>query len=282
MTSRQTYNFLLLGLIAYMMAMTSGLIGEIAGLILGNNMDDYLRTAVFTLGLGFVFMIVFPILHVKYIEKRPAVTMGYYKKGMIKKYLLGSFIGLVFMAVIVGLGLGLGAYDISSKTITGGGLVMIAVMLLGFMIQGAAEEVLVRGWMLPVLAKRYNVAWAIVLSSVFFAAIHAMNPGMTLMPVVNLILVGIFLALYYLIEDSLWGVFGFHSFWNWVQGNVFGIKVSGSNLPGGSIFTTRNVEGKDLISGGSFGAEGGVLCTAILILGILVCLFMMKKRSENE
>lgn len=279
--SRKHYNFIVFSIIAYLMAIVGSLVGEIPGMILGAGMPKYLSTVIFTMWIGFGMMIVLPVLHVKFVEKRPIRGLGFYKEGMFGQYLIGALVGIGFMAAVVLLGMGLGVYKLSLNDITMAGLKMIFVMLLGFVVQGAAEEILVRGWMLPLLSNKYGVAWGIILSSVFFAAFHAMNPGMTVIPVVNLILVGIFLALYYIKEQNLWGVFGFHSFWNWAQGNLFGIKVSGNAFPGGSVFSTE-VSGIDILSGGSFGAEGSLLCSLVLVIGIIYFFNKLKKDYTFE
>jgi uncharacterized protein len=68
----------------------------------------------------------------------------------------------------------------------------------------------------------------------------------------------------------LWGVFAIHSFWNWAQGNLLGLEVSGSTI-GGTTLLNLKANGNDLITGGAFGPEGGLAITLVLIAG---CAFL--------
>jgi membrane protease YdiL (CAAX protease family) len=103
----------------------------------------------------------------------------------------------------------------------------IIVLLFGFVVQGATEEILCRGWLMPILSARYNLWVGILVSSSLFGLLHAVNPGVTVFAVVNIVLVGIFFSLFALRQGSLWGVCALHSIWNWLQGNFFGFEVSG-------------------------------------------------------
>lgn len=59
---------------------------------------------------------------------------------------------------------------------------------------------------------------------------------------------------------------GFHFTWNTFQGLVYGMPVSGLNIPG--IITTVFTE-DNMLNGGDFGIEGGVLTTAAMLLCLL-------------
>lgn len=241
------------------------------------DMPQYLKMAVFDLMIGFGMITVICMAYVKFIEKRKVVGLGFYK-SKVKYYFSGFLLGLMMFGFIVLVSNLLGGMKTAWHP-DGFKINAIFIILLGFIIQGGTEEVVFRGWLLPILGARYDLKLSILVSSVMFAFLHSMNPGMTIVPIINLTLFGIFAALYALAEDSIWGICGFHSAWNWVQGSVFGVKVSGTIVPGGSVMNSVPVEGKSLISGGSFGIEGSLLCTAIFIIGI-VYLVMKLKREE--
>nr|WP_276575916.1 CPBP family intramembrane glutamic endopeptidase [Oceanirhabdus seepicola] len=153
-------------------------------------------------------------------------------------------------------------------------------MLVGFIIQGGTEEVISRGWVLPVVGAKYNVPFGIIISTLFFTLLHGMNPGMKLMPIVNLILFSIFAVLYVIHSKDIWGICGFHSAWNWFQANIFGIKVSGTNMPGGSLFSFHSVGEFELISGGVFGIEGTIICSGIFLIGIAYLSYKITKNLK--
>ena len=62
-----------------------------------------------------------------------------------------------------------------------------------------------------------------------------------------------------------------HTAWNFAQGNIFGFEVSGINVEVASIFDL-NLVGSNVISGGSFGPEAGLVSTCVLLSSILIVL----------
>lgn len=154
----------------------------------------------------------------------------------------------------------------------------VLIILFGWIIQGGTEEILTRGWMLPLLGRRYNVPFAIVVTSIFFMILHSGNNGMTLMPILNLVLFGIFAALFVVNEESIWGICGMHSAWNWMQGNILGISVSGTDPVGGSLLKFAP-KGNELLSGGIFGVEGSIVCTLVFLLASIYLIKIIKEEK---
>jgi membrane protease YdiL (CAAX protease family) len=147
----------------------------------------------------------------------------------------------------------------------------VLIALLGWAVQGPAEELICRGWMLPVLAARYRLRTGVIVSSLFFAVLHGLNPNLTVIAGLNLALYGLFAALYALREGGIWGIGAQHAAWNWAQGNVFGFEVSGIAPAGGMVLNLMET-GPDEVTGGAFGPEGGLAITAVLVVGIVVLL----------
>jgi len=244
---------------------TFGVIGEFVQL------PDYLKTSIFTLIIGFGASTLLCFLYVKKVEKRSVASIGFTKDNAAKKYLVGFLIGAIFMSFCVLTATLIGGFKINTIETSNTGiktLIPILCMLIGFIIQGGTEEVISRGWVLPVVGAKYNVPIGIIVSTIFFTLLHGMNPGMKLMPVINLSLFAIFAALYVIHSKNIWGICGFHSAWNWFQGNIFGIKVSGNRMAGGSLFSFDSVKDFELISGGNFGIEGSFICSFIYLIGI--------------
>lgn len=82
-------------------------------------------------------------------------------------------------------------------------------------------------------------------------------------------------------EGSLWGISALHSVWNWVQGNFFGFEVSGTNASGGTLLNLL-ATGKDWLTGGAFGPEGGLAVTIVLVAGIAATIFWKSKETNQE
>jgi membrane protease YdiL (CAAX protease family) len=218
------------------------------------------------LSFGPIFLILWAWLVL--VEKRPLWTIGLERAAAGKKYLRGLLIGLVMFAAAVGLSALLGFISFEAGNPQQQGLAAlggILLVLLGWMVQGAAEEALARGWILPTIGARYKPVWGLIVSSVIFALLHSLNPNLNPVAILNLFLFGVFTVLFALYEGGLWGVFSIHTAWNWAQGNLFGFEVSGILPPGGTLFDLMEV-GPDVITGGSFGPEGGLAVTVVLLV----------------
>lgn len=231
-------------------------------------------------GFGFIFILVW--LWIFIFEKRRPSTVGLEWPGAITKYLRGALVGLVMFALAVGISAALGytAFEAGDPQTQGpAALGGVLIILLGWVVQGAGEEILTRGWLLQVIGSRYHPVAGIVISALLFAALHLLNPNVSYIAMVNLALFGVFAAFYALREGGLWGVFSLHAVWNWAQGNLFGFEVSGSNLSPNTLFNLMET-GPDNITGGPFGPEGGLAVTAVLAAGILLLWLapMIKKR----
>lgn len=229
----------------------------------------------FAMLIATLFTILMAFLVVKLIEKRSFRSMGFQKKGWLADYLKGFLFGAAAIALVGGIAVLLGAmrFENAAASAPWG---WIALFLLGFLIQGMSEEVALRGFYMVTLKNRMPMTFAVVFSSVVFALLHLMNSGITPISVLNLILFAVFAGLYFFRTDNIWGIAAFHSAWNFVQGNVLGVLVSGNPIAS-TIFKLIPVEGKELISGGSFGLEGGLLMPALYIGLILLMIFLPQK-----
>ncbi len=167
-----------------------------------------------------IFLLIW--LWVRFAEGRPFKTVGLEPAGGLLKFGRGFGIGFVMFAISVVPLLPFGLFSISvGPTFTPKVVLGVLIVLFGWLVQGSAEELVFRGWMLPVLAARYKVWVGLIISSVTFALLHSLNPNLSVIAMLNLFLFGLFAALYALFEGGIWGVFGVHVVWNWVQGNIF-------------------------------------------------------------
>ena len=245
--------------------------------LFSNNKD--LLSLLITL-FSFVFISLLVFFRVKVIEKRSFSSIGFNKNNWLKKYSLGFLIGLAMMSIIVLILLPFGYITIEKNPIQPVGVSAIAsvlVILFGWIIQGATEEIVTRGWLLNVLSTKYNKGVGLLISSTLFGLMHLTNPNVNYIAVINIILVGLFYGLYVIKTNDLWAVCGMHSAWNFAQGNIFGFKVSGLDVSVGSLIDL-NLVGSDFVTGGIFGPEAGITATFILLASIGILLFIDKKR----
>ena len=245
--------------------------------LFSNNKD--LLSLLITL-FSFVFISLLVFFRVKVIEKRSLSSIGFNKNNWLKKYSLGFLIGLAMMSIIVLILLPFGYITIEKNPIQPVGVSAIAsvlVILFGWIIQGATEEIVTRGWLLNILSTKYNIGVGLLISSTLFGLMHLTNPNVNYIAVINIILVGLFYGLYVIKTNDLWAVCGMHSAWNFAQGNIFGFEVSGLDVSVGSLIDL-NLVGSDFVTGGIFGPEAGITATFILLASIGILLFIDKKR----
>lgn len=220
-------------------------------------------------------MILITLLFCKLLQKRKMNTVGFRKKGVVAEYIGGAVVGFVLFSAAVAICVLTGSLKLEglSSTFAPGTFLLFVV---GFMIQGMAEEVMCRGYLMVSVGRRYSMFAAILANSLFFAALHLANNGISVLAVINLTLIGILLSVYFIKRDNIWGVGALHSVWNLVQGNVYGIRVSGMQTTC-TVLSSEMVEGKELIHGGDFGLEGGLAVTIVCVVGIVILLFMKAK-----
>lgn len=226
-----------------------------------------------------IAMIIVVVFFCRVIQKRNMHSMGFCRTHIFKEYIKGTAAGFLFFTAAVLLSVltgGLSIKGLSAKF----SIVVFIFYVLGYMVQGMAEEVLCRGYMLVSVGRRYSMVVAVLANSLFFAALHLANNGITVLAFINLVLFGVFASLYFIRRGNIWGVAAFHSVWNLVQGNFYGISVSGMDS-GCSVFETVSNSGKDLLNGGAFGLEGSLFVTIVYLAGI-VFLYLGKNHNQQE
>lgn len=242
------------------------------------NLDTSSGFTAFSLYLT-VIPILVSLLYCRLIEHRSLRTLGFTKQHCLKDYLVGLIIAIGMMGCAVLIATLSGALHFEGFTFQGS-IGMLILFILGWMIQGLSEEVMFRGYFLVSLGAKHNAWIAVLVSSIVFSMAHLGNDGVTVLSIGNLMLYGAFAAIYFLRTDSIWGIAALHSFWNCAQGNLFGQKVSGIVLDT-SLFTFSQNEGYDWLHGGSFGLEGGVATTLVLLIGIAILLLLPQRKSAD-
>jgi len=132
------------------------------------------------------------------------------------------------------------------------------------------EEVLFRGLMLGGLLVAVRRRWlAVALMAGLFGLAHAGNPNASALSVLGNALGALMYAVAFLGSGRIWLPTGLHLAWNMFQGPVLGFPVSGLDMGG---LVQHHAVGNDLITGGSYGPEAGLVgmgfrFVAIALLG---------------
>ena len=107
------------------------------------------------------------------------------------------------------------------------------------------------------------------------------NPGATRTSALAIALeAGILLGAAYAATERLWVPIGLHIAWNFTEGSVFGMSVSGLNKVTGLI--QGSLQGSRLLTGGAFGPEASIVAVAVCLLGALYFLYRMLRLHRVE
>lgn len=160
---------------------------------------------------------------------------------------------------------------------TGQLVIQIILGFIAFVFGSIQEELLLRGYVLRNFMQSMRNWFAVIITGLIFALLHFFNPNMDLLGLINIFLAGVLFGVYYIHRRNLWFPIGLHLTWNFFQGTVYGIPVSGKPLP--SIITS-SVSGPKLLSGGGFGIEASIIGTVVLLIGIVGFQIYYSKHPE--
>lgn len=245
--------------------------------------------SVFALALGAVISVA---LAVRGMDQRPYTDLGIafaspsYREGIFGFLLAGLVMGAIFLTEYLAGWLNIenfGWQQVGPESYILSFIAYFAWMLMiGFyeelVFRGYQIVNLAEGFNLPDISRRQAVIGSVALSSFIFGILHAMNPSASGISTLNVMLAGGMLALPFIITGRLALSIGLHAGWNFFQGGVFGFPVSG--VPTRAALLQIQQQGPEIITGGSFGPEAGLLGVLGFVLIIAVLLIYFKKKDQ--
>jgi membrane protease YdiL (CAAX protease family) len=131
----------------------------------------------------------------------------------------------------------------------------------------------------PAAARRWLVCGLLANAgqSLAFASMHAVNPNVTPLALLNIGLAGAVLGWLYWGEGGLFGCWTFHALWNFMLA-ALALPVSGMTMGRPILATGIRGAGVPALSGGAFGPEGSVLSTVALA----ALLILLVRRSARK
>lgn len=219
------------------------------------------------------------LLFVRWVEKRKITSIGFFKERAISSYFKGVGIAVIGIMAIISILQFKGevVLKVSVEQLGVNSLGLIILIGIAWIIQGAAEEILVRGYMFQSISAKYGLYKGVLISSIVFALLHLGNNGITSLSLINILMCGLMLVLLVLKDENLWGACGFHTAWNLFQGNIFGMNVSGNGLDA-SLFTTTITQ-PSIWNGGQFGIEGSLLTTVFMLMISGILIWQIRQKS---
>ena len=229
---------------------------------------------------GYAIIAGVALLYWKVIEKKPLSEMGLTKH--FANYFIGVFAGILLLALSVAAVVLTGSMEYHGIC-ENADIRMILLLTGGFMIQGAAEEILCRGIVLHTIKKKTPIRTAVAVSTLMFIMPHwsSLFAGETVYGVigaVNLILISLIFSLLTIRFRSIWAACGLHSFWNTVLYSVLGLNLSGNDETVTAIFQMQS-SGKNIWNGGEYGIEASIITTAVLAIAAVSIWYMGKRRE---
>lgn len=238
------------------------------------------------MGLGYWAVIAIYIGIVKLREKNPLSTLGFPKlspKGSaVKAYLRGMGFGLILISSVYGLLLLFGQVKCNGFALQKDSIVLFILYILMWIPQGATEEIMMRGYMMPRVAARFGLPFAIFFSSMCFSLMHAFNAGFSFLALFNLAFIAAFFAVFAYRSGHIYTVCAMHTVWNFCQGNLFGLEVSGNSGSASILSSSYTEKAGKLLSGGDFGPEGGLCVTIVIAVAFVVLILATKRRNTAK
>jgi membrane protease YdiL (CAAX protease family) len=254
-------------------------VGQLVTLLAPSELNDLWQLTISNVVLA-VGLLAASALMMRSVERRPVAALGLPAGRDAPRSLIAGFaIGGGFIAAVVVAQTLIGWLEpVPDSGSFGGWLGTVTGLALMLFLAAVSEELLFRGYAFQVLVEGLGVVPAVTLSAGVFGLGHLFNPEVGAVAVLNIGLAGVLLAGAYLKTRSLWTAIGLHWAWNWVMAAVFDLPVSGItfDVPG---YDTVEL-GPDRLTGGSFGPEGG-LVTTLLLLPLIVWVYRTSRLQES-
>lgn len=208
----------------------------------------------------------------KLFEKLPFRALGAWFSGKwLTHFLLGLAAGVLTFLAAVAIAYFGGGLRFEPNGLSDLGT-FFPQALMSFVVLAAAsamEEVVFRGYLLQTFT-RAGLPWiAISITAVGFGLMHIANPNATTISTMNTVLAGIWFGLAYLKTRDLWFVWGMHLMWNFIQGTIFGIEISGLTYLSQMPLLKEIDSGPQWLTGSVYGIEGGIPATIAILLSIV-------------
>jgi len=215
-------------------------------------------------GVQLVILLIVSRFMVVWFDRRSFRTLGLWNyPGFARELAMGAALGSA--TVTAGAILLLASGRLVIVTWTDNWKETTVAAATGFLLVAIAaswEEILFRGYPFQRLIESLSPVASVAIFSTFFGLMHKSNPDATPLSVANTVIAGTFFAVAYLKTRGLWLPLGFHIAWNYVQGCLFSLPVSGIRMyrPAAILEWRLPV----WLSGGGYGLEGSVVTTLLL------------------
>ena len=179
-------------------------------------------------------------------------------RGALRGLGLGLGMGLVLFSIIVGIAALLDVYNIVGE---GSVRSLVKTAIVIAILPAFMEEMLFRGILFRFLEDFGGSWFALALTSALFGLAHIFNPNASALSSLAIAVeAGILLGGVYMLTRNLWAAMGLHASWNFTQGYIYDVPVSGIDQDG---MVQAQLSGDTLLSGGAFGLEASLIAMVV-------------------
>lgn len=215
------------------------------------------------------------------VERRPLRTIGLTSSARAMSFARGLAIGITTIGAVIAAIWVAGGYQpvaFASAFFAPRNLISIGILFLCFVVQASVEEIIFRGWLMSALARKFNVALAVMLTCTVFTFLHY-SRGQELLITAGSFLFSAFACLWALKARNLWGVMGWHVGWNWLLATGFELPVTGFDAGASALLVKLVPRGPDILTGGSQGPEGSVVCLIFFVGATATLLWRLRNTA---
>lgn len=232
---------------------------------------------------GYIIMASVALLYWKLIEKKPLSEMGLTKN--FGNYFIGAITGVILLSVSV-FAIVLTGNIKYHGVFENANILVIILLIGGFIIQGATEEILCRGIVFHSLNEKTSLVISMGVSTLMFiiphlSALFESEVIYGIFGIINLLLISTIFSLLTIRFKSIWAACGLHSFWNAILYSVLGLNLSGNDETVTAIFNMQSA-GKNIWNGGEYGIEASMITTVVLAIAAALIWYMNRKRVSAK
>jgi membrane protease YdiL (CAAX protease family) len=199
----------------------------------------------------------------------------YRDRQWLRRLVIGLAAGLAVFSVAVAAAAVLGVYRVVGQGDLSG---VIPALLAAAIFPAISEELVFRGILFRWL-EEWGGSWvALLATSALFGAAHLHNPNASAIAAVGIAFeAGVMLGAAYMLTRSLWLPMGIHAAWNFAQGEIYDIPVSGTPVHG---MVDARLCCNPLLTGGGFGLEASVIAIVVATAFGLWLLWLAIRKGE--
>ena len=239
--------------------------------------------------IGALIILMFGLaLNSKYLDRRNFMEYGLvFKKETLAHLGIGILVGIFSVALMLVIGKTTGIISVSEFLFIPKPISLIPFAFKMILV-AALEETFFRGYLFTNLydgfkskenSKKRALIISLVISSLLFGLAHFNNNNASILSIVLLTINGMVWCIPFIMTKNLGLSIGMHLAWNFTQTQL-GFTMSGNKAL--TPFYRIENNGADILTGGDYGPEAGILGLIGFIAMLLLSLTYLKIIQENN